>query len=179
MVIRQTAKVYFDPDQNEKREKINQGIHLHTILSRIKYAHELHSVVDQMFLEGFITTDEKAPLISQIEDLFQLPQVSRWFQTDWDIRTEIPILLPDGSENRIDRLMIKEKKAIIVDFKTGYPLKSDQTQVMMYMDILRKMNFTEVEGYLLYMKTKQVASVSREKIKVSKRKDENQISLEF
>ena len=179
LVIRQTAKGYFDPDQNEKREKINQGIHLHTILSRIKYEHDLHSVVDQMFLEGFITTDEKAPLISQIEDLFQLPQVSRWFQTDWDIRTEIPILLPDGSENRIDRLMIKEKKAIIVDFKTGYPLKSDQTQVMMYMDILRKMNFTEVEGYLLYMKTKQVASVSREKIKVSKRKDENQISLEF
>lgn len=179
LVIRQTAKGFFDPGQNEKREKMNQGIHLHTILSRIKYSHELLSAVDQMFHEGFITTDEKDPLINQIEDLFRLPQVSGWFQNDWDIRTEIPILLPDGSENRIDRLMIKGKKAIVVDFKTGDPLKSDQAQVLVYMDILRKMNFMEVEGYLLYMKTKQVASVTREKTRVSKRKDENQISLEF
>ena len=108
---------------------MNQGIHLHTILSRIKYSHELHSAVDQMFREGFITTDQKDPLIAQIEDLFRLPQVSGWFQNDWDIRTEIPILLPDGSENRIDRLMNKKKKAIVVDFKTGDPLKSDQAQV--------------------------------------------------
>ena len=69
--------------------------------------------------------------------------------------------------------------AVVVDFKTGSPQKSDQVQVLIYMDILRKMNFLNVEGYLLYIKTKQVASVSREKLKVSKRRDENQISLEF
>ena len=88
-------------------------------------------------------------------------------------------MLPDGTENRIDRLMIKDKMAVVVDFKTGSPQKSDQVQVLIYMDILRKMNFLNVEGYLLYIKTKQVASVSREKLKVSKRRDENQISLEF
>ena len=179
LVIRQTAKGYFDPTQNEKREKMNFGIHLHTILSRIKYSQELIPAVEQMLLEGFITEDEKQPLVNEIEELFKLPQVSRWFQQDWEIRTEIPILLPDGTENRIDRLMIKDKKALVVDFKTGSPQKADHTQVLVYMDILRKMNFLEVEGYLLYIKTKQVASVSREKVKVSKRKDENQISLEF
>lgn len=179
LVIRQTAKGYFDPAQNEKREKMNMGIHLHTILSRIKYSRDLQTVVEQMLLEGIITIDERDPIVNQIEELFKLPQVSRWFDNDWDIRTEIPILLPDGTENRIDRLMIKDKKAVVVDFKTGNPQKSDQPQVLMYMDILRKMNFVDVEGYLLYIKTKQVASVSREKVKVSKRKDENQISLEF
>ena len=179
LVIRQTAKGYFDPAQNEKLEKMNMGIHLHTILSRIKYSRDLQTVVEQMLLEGIITIDERDPIVNQIEELFKLPQVSRWFDNDWDIRTEIPILLPDGTENRIDRLMIKDKKAVVVDFKTGNPQKSDQPQVLMYMDILRKMNFVDVEGYLLYIKTKQVASVSREKVKVSKRKDENQISLEF
>ena len=179
LVIRQTAKGYFDPAQSEKREKMNFGIHLHTILSRIKYSQDLLPAVEQMLLEGFITADEKQPLVNEIEELFKLPQVSRWFQKDWEIRTEIPILLPDGNENRIDRLMIKDKKAVVVDFKTGSPQKADQAQVLVYMDILRKMNFLEVEGYLLYIKTKQVASVSREKVKVSKRKDENQISLEF
>lgn len=179
LVIRQTAKDYFNPKENEKRDRMTFGIHLHTILSRIKYLHQLQSVADEMLLEGLITGDEKTPLLNQIEDLLKIPQVSKWFTDDWDVRTEIPILLPDGTENRIDRLMIKDKKAIVVDFKTGDALKSDQTQVLMYMDILRKMNFVDVEGYLLYIKTRQLASVTREKIKVSRRKDQNQISLEF
>src|SRR5690606_18219318 len=90
LVIRHTAKGYFDPVQNERREKMNLGIHLHTILSRIKYSNELHAVVDQIFLEGFIMSDEKEPLVKQIEELFKLPQVAKWFQNDWDVRTEIP-----------------------------------------------------------------------------------------
>jgi ATP-dependent exoDNAse (exonuclease V) beta subunit len=105
--------------------------------------------------------------------------VAAWFSPEWEVRTEILILLPDGTENRIDRLLIKDKKAIVVDFKTGEPLKSDQRQVVTYIEILRKMNFIDVEGYLLYIKHKQVVSVTPGKVKVSKKKDENQISLEF
>jgi ATP-dependent exoDNAse (exonuclease V) beta subunit len=179
LVIRQTAKNYFNPQQIEKREKLNLGIHLHMLLSRIKYSYELQDVVNEMLFEGFLTPDEQKPFVEQIEDLLRLPQVSRWFSNEWEVRTELPILLPNGTENRIDRLMINGKKAVIVDFKTGDPLKSDQTQVLAYMDILKKMNFIDVEGYLLYIKTKQVVSVTREKIRVSRRKDENQFSLDF
>nr|WP_276369003.1 UvrD-helicase domain-containing protein [Chryseolinea sp. H1M3-3] len=179
LVIRQTAKSYFTPQEDEKHDKINFGIHLHTILSRIKYAHEIEAALDQIILEGLIIQEEKIPLYEQLRELLTIPQVASWFSNDWDVRTEIPILLPDGAENRIDRLLIKDKKAIIVDFKTGEPLKSDQRQVLTYMDILRKMNFIDVEGYLLYIRDKQVVTVTAERLKVSKRRDENQISFEF
>lgn len=178
LVIRQTAKTYFKPD-DEKYEKINLGIHLHTILSRIRYDHEIEAALEQIVLEGLITHEEKVPLKNQLDDLLSNPQIASWFSNEWDVRTEIPILLPDGVENRIDRLLIKDKKAIIVDFKTGEPLKSDQRQVLTYIDILRKMNFIDVEGYLLYIKDGQVITVSTGKVKMSKKKDENQISLEF
>lgn len=105
--------------------------------------------------------------------------VSAWFTPEWEVRTEIPILLPDGTESRIDRLLTNGKKAIVIDFKTGEPLKSDQRQVLAYIEILRKMNFVDVEGYLLYIKYKQVVSVSPSKVRVSKKKDENQISFDF
>ena len=178
LVIRQTAKEYFNPE-DEKFEKISFGIHLHRILSRINYEADVNDALDQFILEGFITREEKHPLHQQIQELMSVPPVATWFSSEWEVRTEIPILLPDGSENRIDRLLINGKRAIIIDFKTGEPLKSDQRQVLTYIDILRKMNFLEVEGYLLYIKYKQVVSVSPGKVKASKKKDENQISLDF
>ena len=148
LVIRQTAKGYFDR-QPEKFEKINFGIHLHALLSRIAYETEIIDALDQFVLEGFITHEEKEPLHQQLQELMRIPPIATWFSREWEVRTEIPILLPDGTENRIDRLLINGKKAIIVDFKTGEPTKSDQRQVLAYIDILRKMNFVGVEGYLL------------------------------
>lgn len=179
LVIRQTANAYFNPQEEEKHEKINLGIHLHTILSRVSYAHELAGALDQIIRDGLISNEEKNGLQNQLEELLRIPQVATWFSSEWKVRTEIPILLPDGSENRIDRLLTKDKKAIVIDFKTGEPLKSDQRQVLSYIEILRKMNFVDVEGYLLYIRHKQVVSVSSGKVKVTKKKDENQISLEF
>jgi hypothetical protein len=105
--------------------------------------------------------------------------VASWFTPEWHVRTEVPILLPEGTENRIDRLLTKDKKAIVIDFKTGAPLKSDQRQVVSYIDILRRMNFTDIEGYLLYIKDNQVVSVTADKIKVTRKKDENQLGLGF
>ena len=132
-----------------------------------------------MVCEGLITSEEKGPLYDRLQELMRIPPVATWFSHEWEVRTETPILLPDGTESRVDRLLIKNKKAIIIDFKTGEPSKADQRQVQTYIDILRKMNFVDVEGYLLYIKHKQVVSVSLSKIKVARKKDENQISLDF
>jgi ATP-dependent helicase/nuclease subunit A len=93
------------------------------------------------------------------------------------VRTEVPILLPGGAESRIDRLMLKGKTAIVVDFKTGDPSRADQQQVFTYMQTLHQMNFFDVSGYLVYLKTMQVVSVPPGKVKTVKRKDENQLGL--
>jgi ATP-dependent exoDNAse (exonuclease V) beta subunit len=177
IVIRQTAKNYFDPSAEEKFEKINFGIHLHTILSRIGYADEIEDALQRTIEEGLITNEEKPEVQEQLRALLNIPTVANWFSSEWEVRTEVPILLPDGIENRIDRLMIKDKKAIIVDFKTGEPLKSDQRQVISYMEILRKMNFLDVEGYLLYIRRGEVVSVPPGKVKATKKKDESQLGL--
>jgi ATP-dependent helicase/nuclease subunit A len=69
------------------------------------------------------------------------------------------------------------RKAVIVDFKTGEPDKRDQKQVLEYIDVLRKMNFIEVEGYLLYVRTGELVAVGQRKLKVVKKKDDNQLGL--
>lgn len=179
LVMRQTAQTYFDQPAQDQHEKMNYGIYLHTVLSRISYAYEIPDTLDRIILEGLITHPQKEVLNKQLQDLLSNPKIASWFDPDWDVRTEIPILQPDGAENRIDRLLLKGKKAVVVDFKTGEPTKRDQKQVQDYVDILRKMNFVDVEGYLLYIKKGEVVSVLQGRIKTVKPKDEHQLGFEF
>ena len=65
----------------------------------------------------------------------------------------------------IDNLLIKDKKLIVLDYKTrGFPLKADthehyQTQMDLYNFLLRKNNYkTEDYAYLLFYYPKEVLS---------------------
>lgn len=179
LVMRQTAKTFFDQPPAGHKERIGYGIYLHTVLSRISYASEIPDTLDRIILEGLITHEQKEVINRQLQELLSNPQIASWFDPEWEVRTEVPILQPGGNENRIDRLLLKGKKAVVVDFKTGEPTKADQKQVQDYIDILRKMNFVEVSGYLLYIKKGEVVSVLQGKIKTTKPKDEHQLGLGF
>jgi ATP-dependent helicase/nuclease subunit A len=177
LVIRQQAYGFFDQTLDPKREKINYGIHIHEVLSRITTADEIPSELEKLVFEGVLSVGEKDPLAAELNSLLSDERIQSWFRKGWEVKTEVPIILPGGTENRIDRLMVHDKKAVIVDFKTGTPTKADQKQVLEYMDILRKMNYLEVEGYLLYTRTGEVVSVMPQKTKVVKRKDDSQLDL--
>lgn len=179
LVIRQSGASYFQDAIDEQRQKMNHGIYMHAVLSRMRYADEIQVMLDQVLHEGFITEKEKEPLERQLSDLLKNPKVSNWFSRDWDVRTEVPILLPGGEENRIDRLLVKDRKAIVIDFKTGERKKSDEKQVLQYIDILRQMNYLDVEGYLLYLRESEIIEVkTAAKLKIVQ-KTKNKDQLDF
>ncbi|WP_160143482.1 UvrD-helicase domain-containing protein [Chryseolinea soli] len=179
LVMRQSAKTFFEDTPSEQQEKISYGIYLHTVLSRIAYAQDIPDTLDRIVLEGLITHEQKEVLYEQLQELMRNDQIASWFSEAWDVRTEIPILMPGGAENRIDRLLIKDKKAVVIDFKTGEPAKADQQQVSEYMEILRQMNFTDISGHLLYIKKGEVISVPRGKPKAVRKIDDKQLGLGF
>ena len=74
---------------------------------------------------------------------------------------------------------MRERKAVVVDFKTGSRKKADEKQVASYMETLRKMNFLQVEGYLLYLGENAIAEVkSGPKVKLVQRmKNKDQLDL--
>jgi ATP-dependent helicase/nuclease subunit A len=181
LVIRQSGATYFEEVDTDQRDKINYGIHMHTVLSRMKYADEIEYTLEKIIFEGLIIDQDKASLKDQLVQLLSIPQVSSWFTRDWKVQTEVPILLPEGEEARIDRLIHRDKKAIVIDFKTGVPKKRDTQQVLEYVDILRQMNFVDVDGYLLYLRDNEVVEVKVEgkQKTIRKLKDKDQLSLGF
>ena len=179
LVIRQTAKGFFNKTESETFEKVRYGIHIHTILSKVKYQNEWEEVLERLVSEGLISLEDKPRIYELMTELLSNPLIASWFSESWKVRTEVPIIIPGGGDNRIDRLMTEGSKAVVVDFKTGEPTKADQHQVTEYIAIMHQMNFTEVEGYLLYTKTGDVVSVPPGKTSKSKKKDEKQLGLGF
>jgi ATP-dependent helicase/nuclease subunit A len=177
LVIRQQARGYFNHLDGEKRQKIDYGIHIHNVLARIRTAEQIPDILERLLFEGTISADEKRPLLQELRSLLDNSKIKSWFEEGWDVRTEVPILLPGGTESRIDRLIMRDRRAVVIDFKTGEHAKADQRQVLEYMDILRKMNFLEVEGYLLYTRSGDVVSVMPLKSRVIKKKDDSQLDL--
>ncbi|MBT1704125.1 UvrD-helicase domain-containing protein, partial [Chryseosolibacter indicus] len=181
LIIKRSGSEFFNGSIEDQREKINYGIHIHEVLSRVQYEEDVADVLDEITIEGIISLQEKAIVEEELKSLFSIPQIKDWFSKDWSVKTEVPILLPDGDENRVDRLLIKDKTAVIIDFKTGTPKKSDNAQVQQYIDILRQMNYTKIEGYLLYVRDKEIVEVKSEgKQKlIRKKNDRDQLSLGF
>jgi len=179
LVIRHHAAGHFQEQESETTTRIKYGIHLHTIFSRIRYADELDEAFKVLQHTGVINEQEK-PVISQlVNELLANATVASWFQKEWEVRTEVPVLLPGGEESRIDRLMTKGQQAVVVDFKTGNPTKSDSQQVNGYLETLRKMNFTDVKGYLLYIRTGEVVQVPSGKPGKSSKQNKDQLGLDF
>jgi ATP-dependent exoDNAse (exonuclease V) beta subunit len=178
LVLRQSNANYFESKMADQvLQKISYGVHMHAVLSRLRYKEDMDAALNHILFEGLITTDEKEPIQKQLDILMSNSQVSDWFSASWEVKTEVPILLPGGGESRIDRLMINGKHAIVVDFKTGEQSKADHKQVQEYINTLRQMNFIDVEGYLLYLKDNEIVSISTTAVKTVRKKDESQLGL--
>lgn len=159
LVILKKGQQTFTKEDGEKLARINHGVVVHDVLSRMMLADDLDAAIELSTLQGIIKQSDAPEIREKISSLLGLPQVREWFSEGWEVKTEVPIVLPGGEEARIDRLLVKDKKAIVIDFKTGSRTRSDTDQVLKYQDILRQMNFTSVEGYLLYLAERAVVEV--------------------
>ncbi len=159
LVVKRSAREFFSDASEDIRTRINYGIHIHSVLSGVTYASDVSDALTRMVDEGMIASSERPVLEALLDDLLGDPQIASWFSPGWEVRTEVPVLLPGGGESRMDRLLLKDKHAVVIDFKTGVPASADQRQMQEYMTILTQMNFYPVEGYLVYIRSGEVVSV--------------------
>jgi len=94
-----------------------------------------------------------------LDKLFSNPLFASWFEGEGQLMAEQGILLPDGTQKRPDRIILKEQEAIIVDFKTGEEYEKHSRQVKEYMDLVKGLIKKEVKGYLCYLESGRVVEV--------------------
>ncbi|MBQ0025607.1 MAG: UvrD-helicase domain-containing protein [Bacteroidales bacterium] len=136
---------YFD----QKTDVRLRGIELHDILARVNRVSELESACasdPQTF----------AYLSERFNDV-----PAEWFDGTYESLNENSIVDSDGNMQRPDRVLLDRSKgkAVIIDYKFGEKRKSYRGQVKSYCDLIRRMGFSDVTGYLWYVDSRMVEMV--------------------
>ncbi len=133
------------------RERISYGRMMHDLFSRIITPDDIQEAVDRLVITDEIRADEVPALVRKIESLISQPVVNEWFEKGNLILNEATILMPDSGTRRPDRVIIRDGKASLVDFKFGEESGSHLTQIRNYRKILTEMGYEVSGAYLWYV----------------------------
>ena len=153
-----------DPDRRQG-EYIDQGILLHKIFSALDTAADVDRVLDSFEAEGLLGEQiKKDSLRHLICRRLSSPQTAPWFDGSWQLFREVAILSRDTGDRllvrRPDRVMVRDNKTIVVDFKFGKPREEHDAQVREYLGLLSDMGRPSPRGFLWYVFTNTVVEVN-------------------
>lgn len=157
--FRRVAESAFVPDGSARVIQLNIGLAVHDILSRVIKITDMDHEIERAVISGEIPADRLDEIKSSLARLMEEPRISEWFSGRWEVRTEVPVIPAPGELNRMDRVMIRDGKAIVLDYKTGKKRREDIAQVRDYIRILAEMEYRDVEGYLLYLDNGELVKV--------------------
>jgi ATP-dependent exoDNAse (exonuclease V) beta subunit len=151
--------VDFSKEGLDQRQKRDFGLLVHELLEKSRTQTDIDMHLEAFFFEGRLDESEKNEVSKQLDKLFANPVFSSWFEGEGQLMAEQGILLPDGAQKRPDRIILKDKEAIIVDFKTGSEFEKHQKQVKEYMDLVASLSQKNTKGYLCYLEDGKILEV--------------------
>lgn len=145
---------------------INKGKLLHTLFSAIDTEDDISNAIDRLIFEGIIGTKEMEEEVRElIKDAFNLPQIKDWYSGNWKLFTECDIIWKEDGilqTRRPDRVMMRDDKIIVIDFKFGKKKKEYNKQVQGYIQLLTRMGYPSdnIKGYLWYVTKKELEPIN-------------------
>ncbi len=159
--LRLPSQRYFEEGEAELSPR-NFGILMHKAFENADDEAGIRASLARMQADGLLSPAEAAELEATIDRALADPLVREWFGGEWQrIRNEAEIIVPGGGTiRRPDRVMVCGSRAVVVDYKFGAPEPGRYArQIGEYGDLLRRMGYTEVEGYLWYVKLGRIERV--------------------
>ena len=151
--IRYESDDFFIESVDYVKDKVNYGILMHRIFSKIKTPNDIDFALQELIYSGQINADEKSDLELKINKIISRPEVKDWFNDDWEVINEKSIISKDGDLKIPDRVLINENRIIVIDFKFGEIRPEHKDQIAMYSSLLEDIYNRKVEAYLYYAET--------------------------
>ncbi|MDT8400859.1 MAG: UvrD-helicase domain-containing protein [Bacteroidales bacterium] len=153
------SKSFFSERREGEGGKRYYGLLMHEILASVNTAGDVDEAVRLYLKKGVIRYQEYLDVSDKISKALEHEDVKEWFSDDVSVRREKDILVPGGSVRRPDRIIFKEDRIIIVDFKFGNELTVHRKQVSEYKNLLNEMAYERVEAFLWYVDQSRVLAV--------------------
>lgn len=142
---------------------INRGRMLHTLFSVIETAEDIGPAIERLIFEGIIRNDEKEKVAREVaKKAFSSPEIQDWYSGKWTLFNECAIIYKEKGilqTRRPDRVMMKDGQVVVVDFKFGKENPKYNKQVKGYMQLLTKMGYENITGYLWYVDEEKIEKV--------------------
>ena len=142
---------------------INRGRMLHTLFSVIETAEDIDPAIERLIFEGVIRNDEKEKVAREVaKKAFSSPEIQNWYSGKWTLFNECAIIYKEKGvlqTRRPDRVMMKDDQVVVVDFKFGKENPTYNKQVKGYMQLLTKMGYKNITGYLWYVDEEKIKKV--------------------
>jgi ATP-dependent exoDNAse (exonuclease V) beta subunit len=130
-----------------------KGIAIHEILSRLKHAEELETLIQGLTHGGVLPESDSQDLLESMQKLLQDETVQKLFSPEATIRTEAALITAGVSLKIPDRIAFFNEEVIVGDFKTGKEDAGHVSQIKDYMQVLHAMGYKNITGVLLYTAT--------------------------
>ncbi len=153
------SKRYYSADRNGHQGKRQYGLMMHEILSTIEKTDDVEAAVGLYLRKGIINGDEYKLIYNKISKALEEEPVKSWFSGNIRVRNETDILIPGGKIRRPDRIIMKDNKIIVIDFKFGEELNSHRRQILEYKDIMEQMGYAGTEAWLWYFDVSKTVKV--------------------
>jgi ATP-dependent exoDNAse (exonuclease V) beta subunit len=135
---------YFSSESQALRKKINYGKLMHEVFEGINTTDDIHAAIRRLVLEGKLADDESAEIEKRVHATVSMPQVADWFSPGNKVMNEAGILLPKGVTRRPDRVIFKNGRTTIIDFKFGEENPHYVEQVKQYRNLLVDMGYSDI-----------------------------------
>ena len=149
-------------EEEKQFKNIAEGELLHLVMSGINTADDIDKVLDKLVIDGYIATEGQYNSIRKlVARALSNPLAKDWFAGIYKLYNECSILVnnDEGTMRRPDRVMIKDKEAVVVDYKFARENDEHKWQVKRYMELLSRMGYENVKGYLWYVYKNEIKEV--------------------
>lgn len=165
MRLRLPSQRYFEDEERVELSPRNFGILMHRAFADAVSSNDIYDSVEQMVRDAVISKSEGERLRCEVSKALDNPIIAEWFSEEWsEVRNENEIIVPQGKPTRRpDRVMVKGRHAIVVDYKFGRREQDVYTkQLRDYMSLLTHIGYKPVEGYIWYVRLGKVVEVAQE-----------------
>jgi ATP-dependent exoDNAse (exonuclease V) beta subunit len=150
---------YFSSESQALRKKLNYGKLMHEIFEGINTASDIPAAIRKLVLDGKLAEEESPVIEKRVRETISQQRVADWFLPDNKVLTEAGILLPSGITKRPDRVIFKNGKTTIIDFKFGEENAHYAEQVDQYRSLLIDMGYSDIDGFIWYVDKNKIVTV--------------------
>ncbi len=164
MRLRLPSQRYFEDNEQIELSPRNFGILMHRAFANANSTDDIYVAIEQMQHDSVISPSEAERLRHEVGKTLEEPTIAEWFGGTWsEIRNENDIITPRGGAiRRPDRVMIKGRRAVVVDYKFGEEEREKYAdQLRDYMSLLAQIGYTDIEGFIWYVRLGKVVKVEQ------------------